>query len=666
MTAPLLVHNRIEQNHRNTIILLALIPLLLLPFAAGVAVWLAPWVLVEAMIAHRPLVEAWLGTSLENWFGTDPLWAELRLVSIAAAIVVTTMTVLTLLAAMLYRYVILGTTHARLLRPEQEPDLRRMVDKLCIGVGLPAPRLYLIESAVPNALATGRDPAHATLTVTRGLLTLLSPREIEGVVAHELSHIVNHDSRLNTAVAALIATLRLPLGIFTGVYRFFHKAHPFLGMLFLVGFSGFMGLLAWAMVTFFLDPEITRLPTWVLWRHLFVAASPAFVFVGAPALGLFIRRAVSRQREYLADAEAVLLTRDPEGLALALTKIGAWRGPSRLAIGPSASHLCIVDPTPADSPWWDRLFPCHPPIDDRVQLLARMTAGIDLSALQAAAVQGANAGHLAQPVQRERDAPRTTASGPLGGILGPSKAHVWHQIASDIGAEYRNGGLLGEDVLRYRSGDWEITLDTWTEVAGDASTTYTRMRSPFVNKDVLLFKIYRAGLFAPVGTFLGIQDIQIGDPSFDEHFVIQGNNHTRIRSLLADATLKELIQVQPDLCLEITHDPGTWDEKDLLVFKCRGVLKDETLLKKLFDLFRTALARLAELDSSSRQDIAPRITPVYEKPDGWSKVLCQLPEHAQVTVCGTEGNFLKVITGSRVVGYISQSARDRVVTTRQD
>ena len=446
MTTPLLVHNRIEKNHRSTIILLALVPLLLLPFAASLAVWLAPWVLFEGMMANRPIVESWLGTTLESWFGTDPFWAELRLMLIAAGIVVTIMTVLTLVAALLYRYVILGTTDAKLLRPEQEPDLRRLVENLCIGAGLPPPRLYLIESAVPNAFATGRDPAHATLTLTRGLLTLLTPRELEGVVAHELAHIVNHDSRLNTAVAALIATLRLPIGIVTGAYRIFREAHPGLGILFLVGFFGMLGLLAVAMVSFFLDTEIARLPRWVLWRQVFVAVSPFFMFLGAPALGLFIRQAVSRQREYLADAEAVLLTRDPEGLALALTKIGAWRGPGRLAVGPSASHLCIVDPLRADSPWWDRMFPCHPPIQDRVQLLARMGTGIDESVLQAAAEEGANAGHLAtvraRPVQREGDEPREKAGGFLGAILGPSK----RRLAPD--SERYRWGVPGRGTLR--------------------------------------------------------------------------------------------------------------------------------------------------------------------------------------------------------------------------
>jgi len=105
------------------------------------------------------------------------------------------------------------------------------------------------------------------------------------------------------------------------------------------------------------------------------------------------------------------------------------------------------------------------------------------------------------------------------------------------------------------------------------------------------------------------------------------------------------------------------EEDYQLVFLCRGVLQDETLLKNLFDLFCTALARLVQMDSSSRQAIPSRVTPVYEKPDGWSQVLCQLPENSAVTVLGTEGDFLKVTTANRVVGYISQSARDHVIAT---
>ena len=158
-----------------------------------------------------------------------------------------------------------------------------------------------------------------------------------------------------------------------------------------------------------LEPDIP-IP-WLRSREVIVAVCTLFMLFG-PALGLFIRQGVARQREYLADAEAVLLTRDPEGLALALTRIGAWRGPGRLALGPSASHLCIVDPTAADSLWWDRIFPCHPPIQDRVELLARMGAGIDGSVLQAAAEEGAKAGRLAIARAREVQAATESARKP--------------------------------------------------------------------------------------------------------------------------------------------------------------------------------------------------------------------------------------------------------------
>src|SRR5262245_38802702 len=232
--SPVLAHNRIEKNHRTTIILLAVVPLVLLPYAAGIAVWWAPMLALQAL-SSSPTAVAWLGLEM------TPPWGEVRLVLITAGLVLIAMTVMTLAALLLYRYVILGWTAAKPLAPDQESDLRRLVENLSIAAGVPSPRLYLIESAVPNAFATGRDPAHATLTVTRGLLTLLNRRELEGVVAHELSHIVNHDSRLNTAVAALVATLRLPMAIVSGIYRILCAIHPAVGVLFLVGFLFFQG-----------------------------------------------------------------------------------------------------------------------------------------------------------------------------------------------------------------------------------------------------------------------------------------------------------------------------------------------------------------------------------------------------------------------------------------
>ena len=114
--------------------------------------------------------------------------------------------------------------------------------------------------------------------------------------------------------------------------------------------------------------------------------------------------------------------------------------------------------------------------------------------------------------------------GILRSILGPSKDEIWGQLANDIGGEYENGGFWRSDVLRYHSGEWEITLDTYTVNTGKSSTTYTRIRAPFVNKDGLYFKIYRKGVFSTIGKAFGMQDIEIYDPYFDDAFIIQGNN----------------------------------------------------------------------------------------------------------------------------------------------
>jgi Zn-dependent protease with chaperone function len=129
-----------------------------------------------------------------------------------------------------------------------------------------------------------------------------------------------------------------------------------------------------------------QVPRWMIWRQEFVTVAPWFVFVGAPALGVLIRAAVSRQREFLADADAVVLTRDPEGLALALAKIDAWPGPRTLNIAASAVHLCIADPLPRAAPWWETILPTHPPISARIALLSRMGNGIEPSALAAARI----------------------------------------------------------------------------------------------------------------------------------------------------------------------------------------------------------------------------------------------------------------------------------------
>lgn len=196
------------------------------------------------------------------------------------------------------------------------------------------------------------------------------------------------------------------------------------------------------------------------------------------------------------------------------------------------------------------------------------------------------------------------------GIFGPSKDEIWTQIANDIDGEFIEGGFWGEDVLIYKHGEWQILLDNYTVMMYTGTvtipTTYTRMRAPFINKDGLYFKIYREGFFSSIGKLFGMQDIKIGDPFFDNEFIIKGNNPEKIKLLLADAKIKELCQEQPQIHFEIKDDEG-WlgpdfpEGVDQLSFQC-GVINETALLKSLFELFSITLERLVQIDSAYEDD----------------------------------------------------------------
>jgi hypothetical protein len=238
------------------------------------------------------------------------------------------------------------------------------------------------------------------------------------------------------------------------------------------------------------------------------------------------------------------------------------------------------------------------------------------------------------------------AIGSLDWILGRSTAAIWKQVARDIGGTYQEGGSSGSDVLRYQSGEGEITLDTYELSNNESTTIYTRMRAPFENKDAVYLKVYRVGFCASIGTFFGMQDIHIGDRHFDDDFVIQGNDDEKIRWLLNDPALTDLIRAAiPPPLIPLGH-PALGPSfgvryPNQLFFECGGVVSHEDGLKTLFDLFRATLARLAHLDSSLKPATHPSGTSMYEKPDGWSQVLCHLPENAMVAVLGTEGLSLR-------------------------
>jgi heat shock protein HtpX len=237
--------------------------------------------------------------------------------------------------------VALAISQAREVTKEEEPELFRTVENLCIGAGLPMPKVYVIEDGSPNAFATGRDPEHAAIAVTRGLLQKLDRLELEGVIAHELSHIGNYDIRVMTIVvvlvglAALMADFALRLTFWGAGRRSSNRGRS--------GGAGVAIVYAIALVAIILTPIVAQL----------------------------IRFAVSRQREFLADASGALLCRNPDALARALEKISADPDPLEVA-NKATAHLYINDPLREHGSFLNNLFATHPPIEERVRLLRAM------------------------------------------------------------------------------------------------------------------------------------------------------------------------------------------------------------------------------------------------------------------------------------------------------
>ncbi len=232
---------------------------------------------------------------------------------------------------------ILAQSQARELSAGEEPQLRHVVEELALGLGIPMPKLYVIEDAAPNAFATGRDPAHASVAVTRGLLTMMDRTELQGVIAHELSHVGNRDIRVMLLVTVLVGTVALIAdwilrSVFWGGGRRDRDDRGGGGFLIIIG-------IALAILT--------------------------------PIIATLIQLAVSRQREYLADASGALLTRYPEGLASALRKIAADPKPLDVANKATAA-LYITNPLKHDPTFLDHLFDTHPPIEERIRRLEAM------------------------------------------------------------------------------------------------------------------------------------------------------------------------------------------------------------------------------------------------------------------------------------------------------
>lgn len=236
---------------------------------------------------------------------------------------------------------VLGISQAKEVKHDENPDLYHVVENLCLGSGLPVPKIYIIEDTAPNAFATGRDPQHAVVVVTSGLLQKLDKLELEGVIAHELSHIKNYDIRLMTLVVVLVGLVAL-LADFMLRYTWFGAGRRSSNRGRGEGMAGAVILIA-ALVAAILAPLAAQL----------------------------IRLAISRGREYLADASGALLTRYPDGLARALEKIATDKEPLEVA-NKATAHLYIVNPLKGHESLTNNLFSTHPPIGERIRRLRAM------------------------------------------------------------------------------------------------------------------------------------------------------------------------------------------------------------------------------------------------------------------------------------------------------
>jgi heat shock protein HtpX len=245
-----------------------------------------------------------------------------------------------------YRYgdrIVLATSRARPVTHEDEPRLHNVVEGLALAAGIPKPAVYVVPEQAPNAFATGRDPEHSSIAVTQGLLDMMNRVELEGVVGHEMSHIRDRDILLGTVVATLVGVVVLLAEFMLrwfwwggmGGRRNNEGGNEGNAILFAVGLA---------------------------------------LAVLAPFFAQIIKLAMSRRREYLADAEGAMLTRYPPGLASALRKVAGDHTPMRTANNATA-HLWLNQPsrTPGEeNHWFENLFSTHPPIQERIRLLEEM------------------------------------------------------------------------------------------------------------------------------------------------------------------------------------------------------------------------------------------------------------------------------------------------------
>lgn len=243
---------------------------------------------------------------------------------------------------------VLAASRAKEISHDDAPVLFNVVEEMAIAAGLPMPKIYIIQDSAPNAFATGRDPEHASVAVTSGLLKKLSRDELQGVIAHEMSHVGNFDIRYAMLVGVLVGTTVL-------ISDFFLR-----GLWFGRGFGG--------------GGRGGGRDGGGGYVQLIMMVVAIVLAILAPLFARLLQLSISRQREYLADASAVRLTRNPKGLADALQKISGDREVLEAA-NRATAHLYIVNPVKGFEKRAKGLFSTHPPIEERIAILRHMEIG---------------------------------------------------------------------------------------------------------------------------------------------------------------------------------------------------------------------------------------------------------------------------------------------------
>jgi len=223
----------------------------------------------------------------------------------------------------------LAMTGAKEIQKSDSPRLFRIVENLAITLGIPTPKIYIIEDSAPNAFATGRDPKHAVVAATTGLLEIMDDRELEAVMAHEMGHVQNYDIRVSMIAFGLVSAI------------------------------GILADIVIRMIFFGGDRRDSN-------TNPVVLIFGVIIIILAPIIATIVQLAISRQREYLADATGALTTRDSEGLAMALGKLQTYGKPMQRQ-NTSAAHMFMNDPLKPG--FFSKLFATHPPLAERIKRL---------------------------------------------------------------------------------------------------------------------------------------------------------------------------------------------------------------------------------------------------------------------------------------------------------